>query len=69
MDRKTGPMSDAQREAYLLGLDHGYQDGHMAGFRSATKDDPILLWIMGILAGLLGWLARGGYEHWLGHLS
>ena len=64
MERKTGPMSDAQREAYLLGVDHGYQDGHIAGFRSAIKDDGIMLWIMGILFGIIGWIARGGYDYW-----
>ena len=63
MDRKTGPMSAAQREAYLLGVDHGYQDGHIAGFRSAMKDEPIMLWIMGVIAVAVGWFAHIAYSH------
>lgn len=63
MDRKTGPMSDAQRDAYLLGIQHGYQDGHMAGFRSALKDEPVMLWIMGAIAVWVGWAAHIAYLH------
>ena len=63
MDRKTGPMSDAERQAYLRGRDHGYQDGHMAGFRSATEDDPLILWIMGIVAAVLGWFGHALFLH------
>ena len=50
-----------QQNAYLLGHQHGYQDGHGDGFREATRSDAGVFTMVGLLGASVGWVAHAVY--------